>query len=215
MAITAKFDLKTVQMNVINMFVNSKLNEVMYMRQPPDFEKGNTVLQLNKALYGLRRSSLLWQKELISTFHSLEFKKLSQESCVMINEGIITFFYVDDIVICFRKKDEIKACSVITGLQVKYKLSRLENLKWFLEIHILRDRAKNLLWLSQEVYIDKIANQFNVDLTERLPDTPMISELLPNKILPNEMTALKTASKTSIHFYQTKIDFILFAVITT
>ena len=44
MAITAKFDLETVQMDVVNMFVNSKLDEVVYMRQPSGFEKGNTVL---------------------------------------------------------------------------------------------------------------------------------------------------------------------------
>ena len=54
-----------------------------------------------------------------------------------------------------------------------------------------------------------------MNLTERLSDTPMIGELLPNKILSNEMMTLKTALKTSIHFYQMKIDFILFAVITT
>ena len=42
--ITAKFDLKTVQMNVVNAFVNSKLDEVVYMRQSSDFEKDNTVL---------------------------------------------------------------------------------------------------------------------------------------------------------------------------
>ena len=59
MTITAKFDLKTVQMNVVNVFVNSKLDEVVYMRQPSGFEKGNTVLQLDKALYDLRRSPLL------------------------------------------------------------------------------------------------------------------------------------------------------------
>jgi len=206
MAITAKFDLETVQMDVVNAFVNSKLDEVVYMRQPPGFEKGNTVLRLDKALYGLRRSPLLWQKELTGTFRGLGFKELPQEPCVMINGGIIAFFYVDDIVICFRKKDEAKARSAITGLQAKYELSGLGDLKWFLGIHILRDRAKKLLWLSQEAYIDKIANQFNVDLIGRLPDTPMIGELLPNEM---------TASKTSIHSYQTKIGSILFAAITT
>ena len=60
MTITAKFDLKTVQMNVINIFINSHLDKVVYMRQSPSFEKDKgTVLQLRKALYGLKRSSLL------------------------------------------------------------------------------------------------------------------------------------------------------------
>ena len=124
----------------------------------------------------------------------------------MINRRIITFFYIDDIVICFRKKDEAKARSAITGLQVKYELSGLGDLKWFLGIHILRNRAKKLLWLSQEAYINKIVNQFNVELIGRLPDTPMIGELLPNET---------TASKSSIHKFQRKTGSILFAAITT
>ena len=132
--------------------------------------------------------------------------KIPQEPCVMINKDIITFFYIDDIVICYKKKDEGKAKSTICGLQSKYELSGLGDFKWFLGIHILRNRAKKLLWLSQEAYIDKIANQFNVELIGRLPDTPMIGKLLPNETM---------ASKDSIHNFQRKTDFILFAAITT
>ena len=51
----------------------------------------------------------MWQKELTGTFQSLEFMEISQEPCIMINRGIIAFFYVDDIVICYRKKDKAKA----------------------------------------------------------------------------------------------------------
>ena len=60
--ITVKFDLKTVQMNIINMFVNSKLNEMIYMRQLSEFEKNNsnTILYLRKTLYELKRSSSLF-----------------------------------------------------------------------------------------------------------------------------------------------------------
>ncbi len=44
--ITAKFNLETVQMDAVNVFVNYILDEVVYMRHPPGFEngKGNTVL---------------------------------------------------------------------------------------------------------------------------------------------------------------------------
>src|SRR5205809_1909871 len=44
MTITAKFDLETVQMDVVNAFVNSKLDEVVYMKQSSGFETGNRVL---------------------------------------------------------------------------------------------------------------------------------------------------------------------------
>jgi len=45
---------------------------------------------------------------------------------------------------------------------------------------VLRDCSQRLLWLSQEAYIEKIANQYETDLIGRLPDTPIAeSELLP------------------------------------
>ena len=61
MAITAKFDLETVQLDAVNAFVNCELDEVIYIKQPSRFEiDRNTVLRLQKTLYGLRRSLLLW-----------------------------------------------------------------------------------------------------------------------------------------------------------
>ena len=59
MAITVKFDLKTVQMNAVNIFMNCMLDEVVYMKQSFRFEKGNTVLHLQKTLYRLKQSLLL------------------------------------------------------------------------------------------------------------------------------------------------------------
>ena len=130
MAITAKFDLETVQLNAINAFVNYELDEVVYMKQPPNFKIGrNIILQLRKALYGLRKSPLLWQKELISTFKNLEFKKIPQKSYVMINKDVIIFFYVNDIVIYYRKKDEKMAKTAIIGLKTRYAMNELESLK--------------------------------------------------------------------------------------
>ena len=55
MAITAKFDLETTQIDAVNAFVHCDLDEVVYMKLPPGFNKGKTdkVLRLRKSLYGL------------------------------------------------------------------------------------------------------------------------------------------------------------------
>jgi hypothetical protein len=55
MAITAKFDLETTQIDIVNAFVYCDLNEVVYIKLPPGFNKGkiDKVLRLRKALYGL------------------------------------------------------------------------------------------------------------------------------------------------------------------
>jgi hypothetical protein len=59
MAITAHFDLETRQLDAINAFVNYDLDKIVYIRLSPGFEKPEKVLLLKKALYRLRRSSLL------------------------------------------------------------------------------------------------------------------------------------------------------------
>ena len=83
---------------------------------------------------------------------------------------------------------------IIIGLKIWYTINKLENLKWFLGIHVFQDKAKKLLWLLQESYIDKIANQYHVNLIGRMPNTLMITEEL---YLYNEK-----ASNAAIHIYQ-------------
>ncbi|RMZ78499.1 hypothetical protein DV736_g6692, partial [Chaetothyriales sp. CBS 134916] len=108
MIITAKFDLETIQIDVINAFVHCDLDKVVYMKYPPGIQPPNrhTILRLKKALYGLRRSPLLWQKDLTSTFRDLGFIEVPQEPYIMIKGGIIVFFFVDDIVIYYRQHDK-------------------------------------------------------------------------------------------------------------
>ncbi len=117
---------------------------------------------------------------------------------------MITFFYIDDIVICYRKKNEAKTRVTTSRLQAKYAMNELKSLKWFLEVHVLQNKAKRLLWLSQETYIDKLTNQFAINMTDRLPQTLMIRELLSNE---------KTVTKASVHIYQKKMSSILFTII--
>jgi transposase InsO family protein len=211
MAITAKFDLETIQMDAVNAFVHCDLDEVVYMKMPPGFTKPGKVLRLQKALYGLRRSPLLWQMNLTNSLRKLGFREVPQEPCVMLNGGIVVFFYVDDIVFCYRKKDEEKTKSLIQELQQQYQMKILGELKWFLGIHVLRDRKQRKIWLSQEAYVEKIANQYEIDLAGRLPDTPMGEA----ELLPSEPSLTNQADKRSVMQYQRKMGSILYAAITT
>lgn len=122
----------------------------------------------------------------------------------MINKKMIAFFYVNDIVICYRKKNKAKARAATFELWAKYTMNKLKSLKWFLEVHVLQNRVKRLLWLSQEAYVDKLTNQFAINMTDRLLQTFMIRELLLNK---------KTVMKASVHIYQKKTGSILFIII--
>jgi len=77
-AITAKFDLKMTQIDTVNAFIYCDLDKVVYIKLPPGFNNGkkDKVLRLRKALYGLQRSLLLWQKNLTSSLTELGFKEV-------------------------------------------------------------------------------------------------------------------------------------------
>ncbi len=57
---------------------------------------------------------------------------------------MIIFFYINNIIIYYKKKNKIKAKATISELQTKYIINVLRSLKWFLDIYILWDRAKKL-----------------------------------------------------------------------
>lgn len=206
MAIAAEHDLELEQMDAVNAFVNCELDETVYMRLPPGYEKYGKVLRLRKALYGLRRSPLLWQKELTKSLQELGFQIVPQEPCIMTKGSMIVFFFVDDIIWAYPKADQELAKAAIDGLKTRYQMTQMGEPKWFLGIHILRDRNRKRIWLTQDAYIDKIANKFGTDLSKK-PATPMgLEELLKS-------TA--QATKQSIDQYQQKVGSILFAAISS
>jgi hypothetical protein len=60
-------DIKLYQMNVKIAFLNGKINELIYVEQPPGFEdprNPNHVYRLKKALYGLKQAPRAWHERL-------------------------------------------------------------------------------------------------------------------------------------------------------
>ena len=207
LAIAAEHDLELEQMDAINAFVNCNLDEVVYMRLPPGYQKHGRVLRLKKALYGLRRSPLLWQKELTKSLQELGFQPVPQEPCIMTKGAVIVFFFVDDIIWAYKKADTAVAKAAIDGLKSRYQMTLLGEPKWFLGIHILRDRRQRTMWLTQDAYVDKIAHKFAIQLEDKAPGTPMSLE---------ELRKSRTqASKKSAENFQQKVGSILFIAIST
>jgi hypothetical protein len=103
MAIAARFDLELIQYNVVNAFVNADLNQEVYMKMPPGYRKPGMILLLRKALYGLQEAPLLWQQHFIKTLTNMAFQTILHKPCCMIRNGILIFYYIDDIVFAFRK----------------------------------------------------------------------------------------------------------------
>jgi hypothetical protein len=112
-AIAARFDLELVQYDVMNAFVNVDIDKEVYMQMPPGYKEAGKILQLNKALFGLRRSPLLWQRKLTTALISIGFEPVPHEPCCLTKDGILVFFYVDDIVFTYCKNHKREANEVI------------------------------------------------------------------------------------------------------
>ena len=112
----------------MNTFVNVNIEEDVFMKMPPGHRRTGTILKINKALYGLRKSPLLWQKELTKTIRRLGFEPVPHEPCCFMKNRIIMFFYVDDIVFSYKKHQKDTALELVSQLQLKYSLTGGENL---------------------------------------------------------------------------------------
>ena len=59
MALAARWDLEIRQLDAVNAFPNSELEEEVYVELPDGFKLSGKVGRLLRALYGLRRLPLL------------------------------------------------------------------------------------------------------------------------------------------------------------
>ncbi len=105
LTLIVKFDLETFQIDVVNIFVYIDLDELIYIKNPLDFPVLRIVFKFNKALYSFKRLPLLWQTIFIRVLKDQGFQEVFQKPCVVSKEDIFCFFFVDDIVFAFRKKD--------------------------------------------------------------------------------------------------------------
>lgn len=205
LSIAARFNLELIQYDVTNAFVHANLDREVYMKMPVGYRKPGTILQLHKALYGLRISPLLWHKLFTSTLKELGFQAIPHEPCCMIKDGIIIFFYVDDIIMAYHKQSQSEAETLVALLQQKFTFTGGKDLQWFLGVEVIRDKAKQYIWLSQAAYVDKISRL--VDKRDLRHDTPMSGiELKPR---------IGFATPAEINKYQRKIGSLLYAAVTT
>ena len=100
----AAFDLEARHYDAVNAFTNSLLDEVVHYAYPEGYSIEGLCLLLLHALYGLRRSLLLWLKEFSKTLRELGLQEVPSEPYLFTNDWLIVFFYVDDIVTLCQKE---------------------------------------------------------------------------------------------------------------
>jgi hypothetical protein len=112
------------------------------------------------------------------------FKKVRSEPCVYVFERngvrVVVPSYVDDLHILSKSKDNID--HVKKELANYFQLRDLGPTKWFLGIHITRDRPNRTLSLSQHQYCEDMLKEFNF-----WECTPVATPMVPGLKLTTDM----------------------------
>ena len=216
LAVAAEKDLEIESVDVKTAFLNAKVEDgvIIYMRRPPGVPDHlmPEVVQLNKYIYGLPEASKKFREHSDRTLRSLDFKPTASDPCVYIkrsvSDGALVYVsvHVDDFGIMAPTKahiDEVKQ-----GLAKTYKLVCTPDLKFYLGLHITRDRVKRSIDIHQGGYIDEFLSEYNIipSASTNFPHTPMVavdSDTCTLDTKPLDVSPLLPPSK--ITFYQAKV----------
>ena len=178
LGLAASLDLEIEQMDVKTAFLHGDLEEEIYMEQPEGFivkGKENYVCKLKKSLYGLKQAPRQWYKKFESVMEEQGYKKTTSDHCVFVkkfsdDDFIILLLYVDDILIAGMNVSRIDRLK--KKLSQSFAMKDLGPAKKILGIQIDRDRKSKKLYMSQEKYVEKVLQRFNMDKAKAV-STPL------------------------------------------
>ncbi|KAJ9539187.1 hypothetical protein OSB04_031920 [Centaurea solstitialis] len=149
LAFAAHMNFKVYQMDIKNAFLNGKLNEEVYVAQPPGFvdpKFPDHVYKLNKALYGLKQAPRAWYDTLSTFLLSKGFVRGKIDSTLFLKKYpkhiLLVQIYVDDII--FGSTNP-KLCEKFELLmKSEYKMSMMGELTFFLGLQIKQSEKESL-----------------------------------------------------------------------
>ena len=207
MALVAAFGLKTTHLDAMNTFLNAINDEAIYCHMPDGWKIPGKILRVIKALYGQRKSPLLWLRHLSKTCLAMGLMQIPGEPCLFTNgDGVFLFFYVDDIVIAYRPDKTAEMHRYASRLKSIYEIKDLSEMAWFLGVRIIRE--KGTISLVQDSYIDKIIKTYGIEASAKTPATPLP---FPANLAPYEGEV--DADRT--HEYRQKVGSICYPAVMT
>ncbi|GKE36445.1 putative ribonuclease H-like domain-containing protein, partial [Tanacetum coccineum] len=131
-------DFMVYQMDVKSAFIYGKIEEEVYVCQPPGFEDPdfpNRDYKVEKALYGLHQAPKAWDK----------------------GDIMLVQVYVDDIIFGSTKKS---LCTEFEKMMhKKFQMSSMGELTFFLGLQVMQ--KEDGIFISQDKYVTKILKKFS------------------------------------------------------
>ena len=183
-------------LDVVTAYLNSPLPEsdVIYMGLPKEIvERGYPrVVQLRKALYGLRQSGYLWNQLMTEFLISTGFKQCISDPCLFVNveKEIYLGLYVDD---SFITGPDSPVEEIINQISKRFKTTNKGLMKKFLGINVDQSQ-KGIILINQKDYILKILEKCKMSECY-----PTLTPAIPHSVLAAPIE--KSTTETYPYYY--------------
>ncbi|GJR75392.1 putative ribonuclease H-like domain-containing protein [Tanacetum coccineum] len=197
-------DFVVYQMDVKSAFLYGKIEEEVYVCQPPGFEDPDfpdRVYKVEKALYGLHQAPRAWY-ETLSTYlldNGFQRGKIDKTLFIKRHKGdiLLVQVYVDDIIFGSTKKELCNAFEKL--MHEKFQMSSMGELTFFLGLQV--KQKKDGIFISQDKYVDEILKKFG--FTEvKTASTPMETQ---KPLLKDE-----DGEEVDVHMYRSMIGSLIY-----
>ena len=163
LSVSAKEKLHLKQFDVSTAFLNGKLKEEIYMKQPDGFQDGTAkVCKLQRSLYGLKQAPRCWNSCFEEILLGMGFIQSEADCCLFTREvngkKILITLYVDDGLIAAT--DEQLANQFLKDLGDMLKITS-KPASYYLGLEISRS-TNGSIQISQESYTKKILQRFGL-----------------------------------------------------
>ncbi|GJV24741.1 retrovirus-related pol polyprotein from transposon TNT 1-94 [Tanacetum coccineum] len=166
LAFAAYMNFIVYQMDVKSAFLNGKLKEKVYVKQPPGFESNefpNHVCKLDKAIYGLKQAPRAWYETLSTFLTKHKFVRGKIDNTLIIyktqTDVILVQIYVDDIIF---GSTSTKLCKQFAKLMTqRYEINMMGVLTYFLGFQI-RQSERGIL-INQEKYVKDLLKKYDIN----------------------------------------------------
>ncbi|GJQ90927.1 putative ribonuclease H-like domain-containing protein [Tanacetum coccineum] len=152
-------DFVVYQMDVKSAFLYGKIEEEVYVYQPPWFEDPefpDRVYKVEKALYGLHQAPRAWYETLSTYLLDNRFQRGQIDKTLFIKrvkgDILLVQVYVDDIIFGSTRKE---MCTEFEKMMhKKFQMSSMGELTFFLRLQVTQ--KDDGIFISQDKYVDEI-----------------------------------------------------------
>ena len=168
LATAVQEDLDILHFDAEQAFIQSNLEEEIYMRLPPGCgsTSGKTV-KLHRSLYGRKQAGRCWNYLLVEKLTQFGFERSLADPCIFrVRKGnkvtMVLAVHVNDMIVA-GTEDDCKALHKF--LNENFPTNNLGELTHYMGCSFARNRKEGTLTMSQESSIEKLTERFHVTKT--------------------------------------------------